>query len=128
MILKQKILLAFILAYCDATLNGKAVAFKSVNDPYVRYQVRKYGISNTIGLWKKGKHPGSITDKEIVDAEVKMNCRKTWGSYVPLKSPPPDNKYVLGTKQDGGYFYYRKKLIQWKNNYYKQKRWGLVDE
>jgi hypothetical protein len=65
-------------SYCDATLNGEGVAFRSVNDPYVKYQVKKYGISNTVALWKPGPHPDSITHKDITEAIIQMNGRKRW--------------------------------------------------
>jgi hypothetical protein len=98
-------------SYCNATLNGEGVSFGSLDDPYIKYQVRKYGISNTIGLWKKGKHPDSIRDTEIIDAEIMMNCRRMWGGYVPVNEPPKDNKYRWNTSLDHtGWGYYLKKL------------------
>jgi hypothetical protein len=65
-------------SYCDVTLYGEGVAFDSVDDPYVRYQVRKYGISNSVAMWKPGPHPGSITDNEIIDAILAMNGRERY--------------------------------------------------
>jgi len=114
-------------SYCTATLNGEGVPFESFEEPYVKYQVRKYGISNTIGLWKKGRHPSSL-DKYIIDAELEMNCRKTWGSYVPIKEPPPNNKYTWRTNIDGGYYYYRRRLAQLRDIYHKQKVWRTSDK
>ncbi|MGD9109947.1 MAG: hypothetical protein PVG93_03300 [Phycisphaerales bacterium] len=69
-------------AYCDATLNGEGVAFQSIDDPYIKYQVRKYGISNTVALWKPGPHPDSITHKDITEAIIRMNGRKRWHGSV----------------------------------------------
>jgi len=66
-------------SYCDVTVYGEGVAFRSVKDPYVRYQVRKYGISNTIGIWLTDNNPNSIGYAEIVDAVIEMNCREWWG-------------------------------------------------
>jgi len=104
-------------SYCDATLNGEGVAFKSVNDPYVRYQVRKYGISNTIAMWKTGPHPPSITYKDIIDATINMNGRKRWGGYVVTDEPPPRwaphfGKYVWPNQLNPDYKYYLQKLAE----------------
>lgn len=98
-------------SYCTATLNGERVAFTSFDDPYVQYQVRKYGISNTVALWKAGKHPPSITYKDIIDATINMNGRKRWGGYVVTDEPPPRwaphfGKYVWPTQLYPDYKYY----------------------
>lgn len=107
--------------YCDATLNGEGVAFRSVNDPYIRYQVRKYGISNTIALWKTGPHPSSITYKDIIDATMTMNGRKRWGGYVLTKKPPPRNRYVWPTKLSPDYMHYLEQLEKLKSAHQLQK-------
>ena len=96
--------------YASITLTGENVPFQSVDDPYVKYAVRKYGISNTVGMWVLGKHPDTISPQSILDAEISMNCRKRWGSYIPIDKAPDNNKYKWGTKIDGGYSYYLKKL------------------
>jgi len=82
-------------SYCDATLNGEGVKFRSVDDPYVKYQVRKYGISNTVGLWIPDKKPEYISDKQIVDAIIEMNCRQFWTQYFFRHRSKPDFQYYL---------------------------------
>jgi len=92
-------------SYCDATLNGEGVAFRSVNDPYVKYQVKKYGISNTVALWKPGPHPDSITHKDITEAIIQMNGRKRWHlSAGPPK--PPQRRYIWPVRLGTEYRYY----------------------
>jgi hypothetical protein len=94
-----------------------------LNEPYVRYHVRKYGISNTVALWKTGPHPSSITDKDITDAIIRMNGRKRWGGYVVTKTPPPGNEYVWPTKLGPEYMYYLEQIEELKKRHLK----GLVD-
>ncbi len=108
--------------YCDATVNGEGIAFESVDDPYVRYQVRKYGISNTIALWEAGRHPNSITYKDIVDATIKMNGRKSWGGFIVTREPPPGNKYVWPIKLDPEYLYHLEQLEKLKQAYQTTKK------
>ena len=76
-----------------------------MNDDYIRYQVRKYGISNTVGLWLTDKKPTSISYKDIVDAIIEMNCRDWWR----------DNLY--DRKLDSRFMYYLKRLSQLKQAY-----------
>jgi hypothetical protein len=102
--------------YCDVTVNGEGVAVKTHKDPYVQYQVRKYGISNTVGVWYNARK-SELNWKDRIDAILEMNCRRHWGSYVPTDKPPPDNKYVWSTKQDAGYRYYFKKLEELKRKH-----------
>jgi hypothetical protein len=108
--------------YCDVTFAGEGVAFKSVDDPYVRYQVRKYGISNTVAMWIPGKqHPADITYRDIIDAVVEMNGRgRGWG-FVAVDEPPKHNKYVWGNGLTKEYKYYLKKIEPLKEAYYKNK-------
>ena len=94
-------------AYCDVTLSGEGVAFNSVNDPYVRYQVRKYGISNNVAMWKPGPHPDSITDKDIIDAILAMNGR--------------ERCWVRDVKLTDRYKYYLKRLEDVKKSYLKSR-------
>lgn len=112
-------------SYCTATLNGEGVSIKSVNDPYVKYQVRKYGISNTIALWlaSKKKRPSYITDRDVIDAIIAMNGRAySWG-YVAVNEPPKSGKYNWG---DGlgstSYRYYLKRIAPLKEAYYRKSR------
>jgi len=94
-------------SYCDATLNCETVYFKSTDDPYIKYQVRKYGISNTIGLWIRNKKPDDITKVEIIDAMLEMNCREWFNGYQFWKKTKPDPIYK----------YYLKKLEQLKQSH-----------
>ena len=102
--------------YCDITVNGEGVAVDTDKDPYVQYQVRKYGISNTVSIWYDAQK-SSLSRKDRIDAIIEMNGRRYWGSYVPTKEPPPDNKYVWSTRQDGGYRYYFNKLEELKRDH-----------
>jgi len=94
---------------CDVTLCGENIPFTSLDDAYVQYQVRKYGISNTVALWKPGEHPESITDEDIIDAMFSMNGRGRALAYVTA-SVPANNKYVWRTHFGALYDYYITKL------------------
>ena len=94
-------------SYCDATHYGEAVPFKSVNDPYVKYQVRKYGISNTVAMWLDDKRPSYISPEEIIDALIKMNGREWWNGYVFWRHSKINNPYA----------YYLKKLKKLRQEY-----------
>lgn len=81
-------------SYCDATLNGEGISFKSVNDTYIKYHVRKYGISNNIALWDRWRaQPDYITDKEVIDALLAMNGRQFWGAHAFWRRVNPDVNY-----------------------------------
>jgi hypothetical protein len=92
--------------YCDITLYGENVPFKSTDDPYVKYQVGKYGISNAIALWMPGHHPPQITRKDMINTMLEMNGRDFWwgeggirtfinGSYKWKTRPGIDFQYYL---------------------------------
>jgi len=105
-------------SYCDATINGEGVSFHSLDDPYIKYQVRKYGISNTVGIWRAdGKHPESITYKNIIDTLLLMNGRLEAHAWVPVYEPPSNNKYRWGNGMDKKYMYYLEKLSKLINAY-----------
>jgi hypothetical protein len=96
-------------AYCDVTLNGEGVNVKSVRDDYVQYQVKKYGISNVVGIWYDA-HKAYPDYRQRIDALLGLNCRMWWNSYVPLNEPPPGNRYRWNTVLDATYLYYLDKL------------------
>ncbi|HNZ41402.1 MAG TPA: hypothetical protein PKJ65_05905, partial [Clostridia bacterium] len=112
----------------DIALNGENVKYSSLEDPYIKYQARKYGISNTIGIWYTGiswyQGPKSQTPtrKQIIDKALEINCREWWGAFAPSTTPPPRGKYIWPTELYNNYDYYLKKLSQLKTSYYKQKK------
>jgi hypothetical protein len=96
-----------IESYCTATLNGEGVSFDSVEDPYIKYEVRKYGISNTIGLWRPdGDHPESIDYKKMFDAVIRMNCRQESHSWMMMRN----DKYFWSNGLTKQYLYYLNKF------------------
>lgn len=95
---------------CDLVLFGENVPFESFNDPYINYQVRKYGISNTVATWKRDKHPDSITERDIIDKILSMNGRERWGGYIKTKTPPENNKYKWPKRLNESYNYYLMRL------------------
>ncbi|HQL55814.1 MAG TPA: hypothetical protein PLQ87_13985, partial [Phycisphaerae bacterium] len=102
--------------YCDVVLCGEGVESHAVDEPYVRYRVRKYGISNTVGMWCC-KIEG-ISWPERLRATLAMNCRMRWGSYVPMREPPPNNRYTWNTKLDWWYVQYRRALREVEERYH----------
>lgn len=97
--------------YCDATLNGENVPFNTFDDPYVQYHVRKYGISNTVALWKPGPHPKVITDREIIDTVLNMNGRLRYWAGVTAVEPTQNNQNIWVSDIDQNYRYYLEKLL-----------------
>lgn len=98
-------------AYCDATLNGENVPFESFEDPYVRYHVRKYGISNTVALWKPGPHPRTIGDRMIIDALLNMNGRMRYWAGVTAVEPTKSQPNIWVSDIDQNYRYYLERLL-----------------
>lgn len=107
-------------SYCTATLYGEGVPFDSVDDLYVKYQVRKYGISNTISIWRAdGPHPSSITYKEIIDAVIKMNGRRE--AHAGLYGPPRIKTWTWGSGLGKTYSYYVRELEKLEREYKRRK-------
>lgn len=113
--------------YCDATVFGEGVAFAAVDDPYVRFQVRKYGISNTVAYWlyrsADGKVPRGLTWQQCVDALVRMNGRDLTFSHVAVHEAPKDNKYVWDDGMTNYHRYYLERLAPVKREYLDRRRW-----
>ena len=82
-------------SYCTITYTGEGVKFKDANDPYVKYQVRKYGISNTIGSWITYSTPDVLTERQLIDAHINMNGRKLYSEYDFTQKKEADFKYYL---------------------------------
>jgi len=82
-------------SYCTMTLTGEGVKFKDANDPYVQYQVRKYGISNTVGSWITYSTPDVLTTRQITDALIKMNGRIWYSEYDFTQKKSTDFAYYL---------------------------------
>lgn len=96
--------------YCDITHYGEGVSFSSVDEPYIKYQINKYNISNTVGVWMRheGEQPSDISDNEITDAIINMNCRDWWNGYAYWRRITPDRSY--------SYYLDRLKELQWAYN------------
>jgi len=96
--------------YCDLALNGEEIPFQDFNDPYIKYHVKKYGISNTIAMWKRGQHPNSISGNDIIDEIIDFNGRERWLAYVPTQVPPPGGSYTWPTTPYPSYAYYLQQI------------------
>jgi len=106
--------------YCDVTLYGENVAFKSFDDPYIKYQVRKYGISNTIAIMAPGTQIRGISKKDLIDAMLKMNGRHFWwGEGVRTGQPPPN---FWKTKPGPEFQYYMTQLKKLEKSYRDRKK------
>ena len=73
-------------ALCDFVINGEAVKFTDFNDAYIQYQVRKFRISNTIGMIKASRRPADMSDEYVLDKMLSMNGRARWVAYPSLGS------------------------------------------
>ncbi len=97
-------------SYCDATLNGEGVKIQSTNDPYLRYQVRKYGISNTVGFWDRyPKQPSFMSDKDVIDIILEMNCREYWNGYAFNREFGPQVRYYWERLEESKRLHYLNK-------------------
>jgi hypothetical protein len=103
------------------TLNGEGVPVESLKDPYVQYQIRKYGISNSIALWEMVPYPKHIGYKNALDALLKMNGRERWG-FFPAKPTPKDNMYIWPTQMPSNLQYYFDKMKILEQEYIDSKR------
>lgn len=96
-----------IESYCDLVINGENVPFKSVKDPYVQFLVRKYHISNTLGIWLYFQaKPANIPWQDCVDEIIRMNCRLLSYSFMTIQN----DQYVWQDGMTSYYSYYRPKL------------------
>ncbi len=94
-------------ALCDFTLYGENVPFNSFKDDYIQYQVRKFGISNTIGMIKADRKPPGMNNEEIIRQMLAMNGRMRWGTYPKVKD---DGSYSWPTTPPVYLQLYYKKL------------------
>ena len=97
--------------YCDATLNGENVPFTSYNDPYIQYQVRKYGISNTVALWKPGPGPYKENERSMIDAVLNMHGRIRYWAGVTAVEPTAKHPQIWQSDIDENYRYYLRRLL-----------------
>ncbi len=111
-------------AICDYVLYGEGVPFRDFNDPYIQFQVRKYGISNTIGMIKADKKPKSITTEQIYGQMLEINNRERWwahyrvdskGNPVWPKTPPDDILQYYQKLNDRQEQYYTKSATHKQN-------------
>lgn len=94
-------------ALCDFVLYGEAVKFKDFSDDYIQYQVRKFGISNTIGMIKASRKPTHMTDDYVLDQMLKLHGRARWVTTAQLG---PDEKWYWPTEPPAHLKRYYRKL------------------
>ena len=100
--------------YCDVTIYGEKVPLETLNDPYLRYQVRKYGISNTVGTWLwHSARPRRISWQACVDAMVRMNCRGLSWSHMKIVG----GRYVWSDGLTSYFRYYRMRIAELERRY-----------
>jgi len=106
--------------YCDATLAAEGYYFKSFDEPYMKYQLRKYGISNTIAIIAPGKNLVGFDKKWLVDEMLKINGRWFWwGEGVRTGRPPPN---FWKTKPGPEFQYYMTQLEKLEKSYRDRKK------
>ncbi len=81
-------------ALCDFVLYGESVEFNNFSDDYIQYQVRKFGISNTIGIIKASRKPSWMSEEYVLKEMVSFNGRARWGTYPRLGA---DGQYFWPT-------------------------------
>jgi hypothetical protein len=67
----------FIDAYSDFLLRGEGQTIRGVDDPYLRYVVGTYNISNTIATLKGDKMKG-VDQKGQLEVMLKLHGRARW--------------------------------------------------
>lgn len=72
-------------ALCDFVLYGETVKFNSFQDDYVKFQVKKRGISNTIGMVRPNRSP-QFSKKTVIDEMLKMDNRERWSCHPRMNS------------------------------------------
>src|SRR4030042_4447328 len=82
-----------IETYSNITLSGEGVSFDSLDDLYVRYQIRKYGISNSIAVWIYDTKPSYLSKTKVIKALVEMNGRECWNGYEFWRKNDEDNAF-----------------------------------
>ena len=103
-------------------LNGENVKFTDLDDKYINYNVKKYGISNTIAMWKTGPHPKNITRRDIIDKIISINAReRMWGYLIETKRIS-GTRYHWPTNLNLEYDYYIMMLDLYRSNYIKSRR------
>jgi hypothetical protein len=98
-------------AYCDATLNGENVPYTSFNDPYIRFHVKKYGISNTVALWKPGPGPYTENERPVIDAVLNMNGRVRYWAGVSNSEAAEQQPPIWISGINADYHYYLHRLL-----------------
>jgi hypothetical protein len=92
--------------YCSVVIYGESVPVYTLNDPYVLYQIRKYGISNAVGYWycmTTRERKNNLTINQCMDKSLEMNCRGySFSSMIPN---PNTNLIEWGNGFDGVGFY-----------------------
>lgn len=106
-----------IETYCDVVITGENVLVSSLDDPYIRYQVRKYGISNTVGTWLWPTVPSRCASwKPCIDALIKINGGGlSWSQRTIV-----DGRYVWSDGQTSYFKYYRSKIAAVRQRHLKQ--------
>lgn len=106
--------------YCDATLYGENIAFTSFIDPYLRYQVRKYGISNTVALWKPGPGPYTENERPVIEAVLNMHGRIRYWAGISALEPTSKQPQIWPSDINENYRYYLRRLRSQKQSRYSQ--------
>jgi hypothetical protein len=99
--------------YCDVTFYGEGVPMRTDQDEYVRYQVRKAGISNTPAAVWYDDNKTQLSWPERLAAILRLNCRMRWGSGTIQEH----GQYRWRTKPDWWYLEYRKQLRRLERDY-----------
>ncbi len=98
-------------ALADTVLYAEGVPFNSFDDLYIKYKVRKYGISNTIGMIKADKKPDRISMTQVVEVMLKMNNRMRWLAYPVLDNT---GRCIWPTNPPSDMIFYYKKIAELK--------------
>jgi len=108
--------------YSDVTMSGENVLFESISDPYMKYQVRKYGISNTIAVMAPGRQTKGMSKKEYIDIMLALNGRYFW--WIPLfrNQTYQSKTKIWNTSADSNYIYYLGQLEKLKKAYMGKKK------
>ena len=98
---------------CDFVIYGESVPFESFKDHYIRYQVRKKSISNTIGMIKADKRSSKITIEDVRNEMLRIGNRERWWAHYQVDI---HNRPVWPNIPPADILTYFNKLNRLKNN------------
>jgi len=105
-------------AYCNIVLMGEGIPVHSLDDDYLNYQVRQYGISNSIGIWLSGSRDTSrITRQQVTNKMLEIFGHELAWASAPVLSASLQAYPRWGSGMTPYYTYYKTQLEKLRRDY-----------